>query len=104
MPDVDDPVEVEICAPIARAIDPPAGWRVQELPAGTFATLVHVGPYDSLGTAYETLTEWIGAHELVVAGPPREVYFSEPGTPPEQVKTIIEFPVSEVAMPAGAGG
>jgi effector-binding domain-containing protein len=103
MPESDAPFDVEICAPTTRATDPPAGWQVQELPAGTFATLVHVGPYDTLGTAYGTLTAWIGAHELAIAGPPREVYLSEPETPPEQVKTIVEFPVSEVATPVAAG-
>lgn len=103
MPQADVPFDVEICAPVTRATDPPAGWRVQQLPAGLFATLVHVGPYDTLGTAYETLTTWIGAHELAIAGPPREVYLSEPATPPEQVKTIVEFPVSEVASPVPAG-
>ena len=103
MPEADVPFDVEVCAPITRATDPAAGWQVQELPAGQFATLVHVGPYGTLGTAYEALTEWIAAHELEVTGPPREVYLSEPGTPPEQVKTIVEFPVSEIATAVPAG-
>jgi len=96
-PVADDPFDVEICAPVGRTIDPPTGWQMQELPAGTFATLVHVGPYDTIGAAYDTLTAWIGAHELACAGPPREVYLSEPETPPEQIRTIIEFPVVEAA-------
>ena len=99
----DDPFDVEICAPVARAIDPPAGWQVRELPAGTFVTLLHVGPYDTTGAAYDTLAAWIGAHGLAVAGPPREVYLSEPATPPDQVKTIVELPVSGVAAPAATG-
>jgi len=103
MPSGDDPFDVEICAPITRTTKPPAGWQVQELPAGTFATLVHVGPYDTVAAAYQTLTEWIGAHGLAAAGPPREVYLSEPDTPPAQVKTIVEFPVSEVATHVTAG-
>jgi effector-binding domain-containing protein len=98
-PVADDPFDVEICAPVARAIDPPACWQMQELPAGTFVTLVHVGPYDTVEAAYDTLTAWIGAHDLAIAGPPREVYLSEPETPPEQVRTIVEFPVVEVAAP-----
>jgi effector-binding domain-containing protein len=94
-----DPFDIEICAPVSRRTDPPAGWQVQELPAGTFATLVHVGPYETLGTAYDTLTAWIGAHDLAFAGPPREVYLSEPETPPEQIRTIVEVPVVEVTAP-----
>lgn len=103
MPVADDPFEVEICAPVARATDAPTGWRVQELPAGNFATLLHVGPYDTVGAAYDTLTAWLGSHDLVASGPPREVYLSPGDTPPEQVKTIIEFPVADVAMPVTAG-
>jgi hypothetical protein len=90
-------------APVARAIDPPEGWHVQELPAGTFVTLLHVGPCDSIGAAYDTVTEWIGAHDLAAAGPPREVYLSEPETPPELVRTIVELPVTEVAAPVATG-
>jgi effector-binding domain-containing protein len=103
MPEADDPFDVEICAPVARATDAPTGWQVQELPAGTFATLLHVGPYDTLGAAYEKLTTWLGTHDLVVMGPPREVYLSEPDTPPDQVRTIIEFPVADATAGIAAG-
>jgi effector-binding domain-containing protein len=99
----DDPFEVEVCAPIAGPTEAATGWQVQQLPAGTFATMLHVGPYDTIGAAYATLTAWLGAHDLVVMGPPREVYLSDGSTPPEQIRTIIEFPVAEVAAPVAAG-
>ena len=89
----DEPFDIDICAPVSRVIDPPGGWQIQELPAGSFVSLLHVGPYETLGVAYDTLAEWVRAHELVMAGPPREVYLSEPGTPPEEVNTVVEFPV-----------
>ncbi len=101
MPVPGEPLDMEICAPVGRRVDPPAGWSVQELPAGSFVTLMHVGPYDTVGVAYDTITAWIAAHDLVVAGPPREVYLSPPETPPDQVRTIVEFPVAPVAVPAG---
>jgi effector-binding domain-containing protein len=100
VPQGDTPVDLEICAPLGRAADPPMGWRLAELPAGMFATLMHVGPYDTIGTAYETLTSWIGTHDLVMAGPPREVYFSPPDTPPDRIRTIIEVPVAEAGVTA----
>ncbi len=103
VPVADLPFDVEICAPVTRAIDPPAGWRLQELPAGRFATLVHVGPYDTLGATYDALGQWIGTHDLAVAGPPREVNLSEAGTPPEQTRTVVEFPVVAAAAPAVSG-
>ena len=94
-----DPFDIEICAPVSRRTDPPVGWQMQELPAGSFATLLHAGPYDTLGTAHEALMAWICAHDLAPAGPPREVYLSEPATPPEQIRTIIELPVVEATAP-----
>lgn len=103
MPQGDVPFDVEVCAPVGRPAGAPTGWRSQELPAGNFATLMHVGPYDTLGDTYATLTTWLGAHGLAVVGPPREVYLSEPDTPPEQVRTIIEFPVADVPSPVIAG-
>ena len=103
IPVADDPFEIEICAPVARTADPPVGWQMQELPAGTFVTLLHVGPYDTVASAYDELTAWIGAHDLAIAGPPREVYLSEPETPPEAVRTIVEVPVVEDPGPIAAG-
>jgi effector-binding domain-containing protein len=95
----DDPFDIEVCAPVTAPIDPPAGWQLEELPAGTFATLLHVGPYDAIGASYEAMFAWVGAHGLAPAGPPREVYLSEPGTPPDQIRTIVELPVTESAAP-----
>ncbi len=103
VPVADDPFDLEICAPIAHAIEPPAGWRVQVLPAGSFATLMHTGPYDTIGRSYEALTAWLGAHSLPVIGPPREVYLSPPGTPADQIRTIIEFPIADAPAPIAAG-
>lgn len=102
-PSEDDPFDIEICAPVSGAADAPPGWQVQVLPAGTFVTLLHVGPYDTVGAAYATLSAWVGAHGLVFAGPPREVYLSEPSTPPDQIRTIIEFPVFAAGVAAAAG-
>ena len=102
-PMVDDPLDVEICAPVARPTDPPAGWQMRELPAGTFVSLLHLGPYDTISAAYEALTAWLGTHDLAMAGPPREVYLSEPETPPEEIRTIVELPVVELAAPVTTG-
>jgi len=103
VPEGDAPVDLEICAPIGRAADPPMGWQLTELPGGLFATLMHVGPYDTIATAYVALTSWIEAHDVVVSGPPREVYFSPPDTPPEQIRTIVELPVARAGVTAAAG-
>ena len=98
-----EPFEIEICAPVPVPVEPPSGWQLVELPAGTFATLLHVGPYDTIGTAYAEIMAWPAEHGFAVAGPPREVYLSDPETPPDQIRTIVELPVVEIAAPVGAG-
>ncbi len=99
----DSPFDIEVCAPVPRPVDPPPGWRLDELPAGVFASLVHEGPYSTLGQTYDRLGAWIPANGYAVAGPPREVYLSEPSPPPEQTRTVVEFPVAMMpaATPAG---
>ncbi|MCU0504250.1 MAG: GyrI-like domain-containing protein [Chloroflexi bacterium] len=100
MPSDDDPFDIEVCAPVARAVGAPEGWAVTELPAGTFATLLHVGPYDTIGAAYSAMMAWVEASSVTVVGPPREVYLSEPDTPPERIRTVVEFPIAEAPVPA----
>ena len=89
------PFPIQVCAPISMPMDPPSGWTCTTLPAGLFASVVHVGSYDSLGVAYDDLTAWIAHQGLVVAGPPREVYLSDPTTTPAETRTVVEFPVIE---------
>jgi effector-binding domain-containing protein len=101
MPEGDRPFEIQVCAPVNRVVDSPRGWVVEELPAGTFVSLVHIGPYDGIGAAYESIVHWIPEHDMTIAGAPREVYLSDPATPPEQIRTVVEFPVQRVAATAG---
>lgn len=94
-------LDIEICAPVNGMLDAPALWHVGSLPAGTFASLLHIGAYDTVGVAHEALSTWIETHGFIPAGPAREVYLSPPTTPPEQIKTIVEFPVSRVPATVG---
>jgi effector-binding domain-containing protein len=101
MPVPGQPLDIEICAPVAGPLEPRDPWRLADLPAGTFASRTHVGPYDTVGATYDALSAWIPANGFAIAGPPREVYLSPPSTPPERIQTIVEFPVARV--PVGVG-
>lgn len=101
MPASGQPLDVEICAPVTSPFEPREPWQLDELPAGTFASLVHVGPYDAVGPAYDALAAWIEDHALAIAGPPREVYLSPADTPPDQIRTIVEFPVARIPALVG---
>jgi len=101
----DVPFDIQVCAPVPRQIEPPAGWTCVTLPAGEFASVVHVGSYEALGAAYDKLTAWIAREGFEVAGPPREVYLTGPTTPSAATRTVVEFPVvpSTAQAPVAAG-
>lgn len=87
----------EVRAPLAG--DPPeatpdeSGCGVRRLPAERVVSAVHRGPYEEIGPTYDALAEWAEGNGLAITGPPEEVYFSDPSTPPEECVTEVRFPV-----------
>ncbi|CAM2006338.1 GyrI-like domain-containing protein [Acanthopleuribacter pedis] len=57
--------------------------------------LLHVGPYDAEGDAFEQIRAMIEGEGLTAAGHPREIYLNDPRrTAPEKLKTILCMPVA----------
>ena len=88
-------VELECALPVASPIAGTDRIQACELPAGTVATVTHMGPYDNLPKTWGGLTEWMKSQGLEAAGAPWEVYVTDPGAEPDQSKwrTDIFFPV-----------
>lgn len=84
-------LEMELGAPCAAPVEAGPGFEAGTLAGGKVAVTVHKGPYEAIGEVYPRLAEWIGGHDLSIAGPPREVYLSGPG----------EEPVTELVWPVG---
>ncbi len=85
--------------PLAEAADePPADTGIQAgwLHAGTVATTIHVGPYDTLGEAHVAIERWIDAEGAKVAGAPWEVYLTDPGEVPDPAdwQTEVLWPIN----------
>lgn len=84
-------------------VDLEVAWPVNDsrlanktLPAVRAATLMHVGPYDGLNSAYEALFAWVNQNGYRAAFPMREVSHNDPQTtPPEQLVTEIILPVEQ---------
>jgi effector-binding domain-containing protein len=58
-----DPLEIELAVPVATAVSSPNRIRGGALPTGRYATLLHVGPYNStevpdLASARTELLRW----------------------------------------------
>jgi effector-binding domain-containing protein len=71
-----EPLEIEVASPVEGAAEPPedAPVRAGTLPAGRYATLLHVGPYSheslpDLGDAQAALRDWTGQRGIVTHRP-----------------------------------
>ncbi len=87
--------DIEICVPVARPFMGRGEVYGSEIPSATVASTIHRGPYDEIGPAYEVLSRWIMQHGRQMAGPPREVYLTDPDqTPdPEDHLTEVAWPI-----------
>ncbi len=65
-----------------------------DLPKGTVAVTVHVGPFDAMVPAYEALTAWVAAQGGTPAGDPWEIYLTDPMAEPDPARWR-----TEVVMP-----
>ncbi len=99
-PEIDAEAAVPVPDDLVLEADAPDTGRIQVrvLPTATVAQILHIGPYDQLGTSYDALNHWIEDHGFAVAGPVREHYLNEPGAvPPAEYLTRIELPIVEAA-------
>jgi DNA-binding transcriptional MerR regulator len=94
----EDDADFEPCYPVRRGRDR-EGVSVRELPGGRAVTLIHKGPYDSLGASYRRLFDHIHAKGYEPQLPSREVYLKGPGMVfrgnPRNYLTEIQVPVRE---------
>lgn len=76
----------------------PPGLERLDLDEVDAAHTTHLGPYSELTTAYEDLQTQAEAADRTVAsdGPMWEEYWSMPGTPEDQLRTEIYWPVPPV--------
>jgi effector-binding domain-containing protein len=70
-----------------------------QLPATEVATTTHTGAYEDLGKAYDALASQSRerGREVDRAAPMWEEYWSTPGVPPEQTRTVVSWPLRPVA-------
>jgi AraC family transcriptional regulator len=86
----------EAAITVSRPVQPEGEFGVMELAGGEYATLMHKGPYETLGRAYQMLLgAWLpqSGRELRDA-PCFEAYLNSPqNTRPEELLTVIHAPV-----------
>ena len=97
-------VELEAGFPIAAPCAPVGEITPSELPGGTVAVTVHVGPYETMVETYNLLMSWMTAQGLVAGEGMWEIYMSDPSKEPDASKwrTQIFWPVSRAPVAAPA--
>ncbi len=86
-------LDVEIGFPVMRKLAGKGDIRAGEFPGGKVASVMHVGPYDQCSAAYDALAQWIRDHGYEATGIAYEVYLSEPDVPPQEIQTLIFYPL-----------
>ena len=86
-------LDVEIGFPVAKPLPDRGNIKSGVLPAGKYATTMNIGPYDTVSSAYEALTQYVKENGYEPTGVAYEFYFSGPETPPEEIRTQIALPL-----------
>jgi effector-binding domain-containing protein len=87
-------LDVEIGFPVSRSLQEKEDIKAGEMPAGKYASCIHIGPYDKLEPAYAALAQWIKENGYQSSGPAYEIYLNDPNeTVPEELETLIKFPL-----------
>lgn len=92
-------VDLEVCQPVRGAVAVAGRITAHELPGATVASVIHHGPYTTIGEAYNALTRWVEGNGYRIAGPAREVNLQPPAQAGIQndpnCVTEIQFPVEK---------
>ncbi len=86
----------DACLELDTDAVPPTEIELDILPAGRFAVYTHLGSYEGIPDAYQTLyRNWLPMHdEEMDHAPCREVYLNSPqDTPPEALLTELCLPL-----------
>lgn len=89
--------DIESCLPVKRE-KTAKNCEFKVLLAGEFVTLIHKGPYETIGRTYARLFDYLNAQGLKTTLPTREVYLKGPGLlfkgNPERYLTELQIPLS----------
>ena len=74
----EDDADFEPCMPVRKQVEAD-GIDIREIPGGRCVSLVHKGPYDTLGRSYQRVIAYVREHGYQMQLPTREVYLKGPG-------------------------
>lgn len=89
------PLKAEIGFPVLRPAPHVGRMYPGRLPGGRVASIVHIGPYETLEQTYGKLQAWLAEAGIQGTGPMWEVYWSDPEAEPDPAtwRTEILLPL-----------
>lgn len=94
----DGTFDVEAGFPVGNGIDGDGKVMPSSLPGGRVVVAWHIGPYDELGEAYQSVDEWLKAAHGVRTGDSWEVYHDPPTGDPHFWRTEVIQPFDLVPV------
>ncbi|HKQ87974.1 MAG TPA: GyrI-like domain-containing protein [Candidatus Acidoferrales bacterium] len=91
---VDGQCDVEIGAEVSSPFPGVGDVYASATPAGEVASVIHFGPYNTLGPAHNAVQQWCKTQRLELAGPSWEVYGhwqDEWNRDPSKIRTDIFY-------------
>jgi effector-binding domain-containing protein len=86
---------MEVAVPVRDPQADQGEVKASTLPAGRALVVIHRGPYDGLKDTWRALGPWMAKEGLVARADPWEEYLDDPcGTPPEDLRTRIVWPIA----------
>jgi len=88
-------LDIEIGFPVNETLPGKGDIQSSEIPAGNYASCIHVGPYNEIGPAYTALLKWLQEKNLTSTGVAYEFYLNDPSeTPPHELRTQIKYQIA----------
>jgi len=87
-------LDIELGFPLEEPLPESGDIHPVIYPAGDYASLLYIGPYDQCAPAYEELARFIQEAGREPTGVAFEYYLNDPSEPPfEEPQTLIVFPL-----------
>ena len=83
---------LEVGFPVAAPVEATGRVVPSRLPGGQTATVMNVGPYDTVPPAYFAIEQWMSDNGCTAAGRPWEAYLDGPEV--LQPRTLVSWPFS----------
>lgn len=85
-----DEFVLEVGFPVERPVTATGRIEPSTLPGGAVATVMNIGPYESVPPAYWAIEEWMREHHYEPTGAPWESYLDGPEV--ERPRTLVCWP------------